>query len=123
MTFEDLAALSRRDRVRAAVLVAVLVAAVLWAVAQFVQPGPPRRIVLAAGPESGIYYQHALRYKEILGREGVSVDVRLTGGAADNLDLLLDPKAGIDVAFMQGGVATFPKADGLEMLASLYYEP
>jgi len=123
MTFEDLAALSRRDRVRAAVLVAVLVAAVLWAVAQFVQPGPPRRIVLASGPESGIYYQHALRYKEILGREGVTVDVRLTGGAADNLDLLLDPKAGIDVAFMQGGVATFPKADRLEMLASLYYEP
>lgn len=123
MTFEDLAALSRRDRVRVAVLVAVLVGAVVWVVAQFVQPGPPRRIVLASGPESGIYYQYALRYKEILGQEGVVVDVRMTGGASDNLDLLLDPKSGVDVAFMQGGVATSPKADGLEMLASLYYEP
>ena len=123
MTFEDFAALSRRDRVRVAVLIAVLAAAVLWAVAQFVRPGPPRHIVLASGPESGIYNQYALRYKEILGREGVRVDVRMSGGAQDNLDLLLDPKSGVDVAFMQGGVATLPKADGLEMLASLYYEP
>jgi TRAP transporter TAXI family solute receptor len=123
MTFEDLAALSRRDRVRVAVGVALLLAAVFWAVAQFLQPGPPRHIVLASGPEGGIYHQYALRYQEILGREGVKVEERMTGGASDNLDLLLDPKSGVDVAFMQGGVATFPKADGLEMVASLYYEP
>ena len=37
--------------------------------------------------------------------------------------LLLDPSSGVDVAFLQGGIATFPEADGLVMLASLYYEP
>ena len=123
MAFEDLAALSRRDRVRLALLVAALVAALVWVSAQFVEPGPPRHIVLASGPASGIYNQYALRYKEILAREGVAVDVRMTRGAADNLGLLLDPKSGVDVAFMQGGVASFPAADGLVMLASLYYEP
>jgi TRAP transporter TAXI family solute receptor len=123
MAFEDLAALSRRDRVRLALLVAALVAALVWVSAKFVEPGPPRHIVLASGPASGIYNQYALRYKEILAREGVAVDVRMTRGAADNLGLLLDPKSGVDVAFMQGGVASFPAADGLVMLASLYYEP
>ena len=123
MAFEDLAALSRNDRVRVAVLVAAVVVAVLWAFAQFLQPGPPRHIVLASGAESGIYHQHALRYKEILGREGVRVDLRMTGGAGENLRLLRDPKSGVDVAFMQGGVATVAEADGLVMLASLYYEP
>ena len=123
MAFEDLAALSRRDRVRLALLVAALVAALVWVSAKFVEPGPPRHIVLASGPASGIYNQYALRYKEILAREGVAVDVRMTQGAADNLGLLLDPKSGVDVAFMQGGVASFPAADGLQMLASLYYEP
>jgi TRAP transporter TAXI family solute receptor len=123
MAFEDLAALSRNDRVRMAVLVGALIVAVLWVSAQFLQPGPSRRIVLASGPESGIYHQYALRYKEILGHEGVKVDVRMTGGAADNLRLLLDPKSGVDVAFMQGGVATLSEAGGLVMLASLYYEP
>jgi TRAP transporter TAXI family solute receptor len=123
MALEDLNALSRSDRVRMALLVAALVIGVVWASAHFLQPGPPRHIVLASGAESGIYYQHALRYKEILGREGVTVDVRMTGGAGDNLRLLRDPKSGVDVAFMQGGVATVPEANGLVMLASLYYEP
>src|SRR5271169_4070767 len=123
MAFEDFAALSRSDRVRLAVVVGALVVAVVWAWAYFLEPGPPRHIVLASGAESGIYHQYALRYKEILAREGVKVDVHMTQGAADNLGLLLDPKSGVDVAFMQGGVARFPAADGLEMLASLYYEP
>jgi TRAP-type uncharacterized transport system substrate-binding protein len=123
MKFEDLAALSRRDRARLAVVGVILLAAAVWASVKFVQSEPPRHLVLASGAESGIYYQYALRYKEILGREGVKVDVRMTRGAEDNLGLLLDPKSEVDVAFMQGGIATFPAADGLEMLASLYYEP
>src|SRR5271169_4049614 len=123
MAFEDFAALSRSDRVRLAVVVGALVVAVVWAWAYFLEPGPPRHIVLASGAESGIYHQYALRYKEILGREGVKVDVRMTQGAADNLGLLLDPKSGVDVALMQGGVVSFPQGDGLVMLASLYYEP
>jgi TRAP transporter TAXI family solute receptor len=123
MALEDLAALSRNDRVRMVLLVAALVVAALWVSAQFLQPGPPRHIVLASGAESGIYHQYALRYKEILRREGVTVDVRMTGGAGENLGLLRDPKSGVDVAFAQGGVATVPEADGLVMLASLYYEP
>jgi len=123
MAFEDLASLYRHNRVRVTVLVAALVIVVLWVSAQFLQPGPSRHIVLATGAESGIYHQYALRYKEVLGREGVAVDLRMTGGAGDNLRLLLDLKSGVDVAFMQGGVATFPEADRLVMLASLYYEP
>jgi TRAP transporter TAXI family solute receptor len=123
MALEDLAALSRNDRVRMAVVVGALVVAVLWASAQFLQPGPPRHIVLASGAERGIYQQYALRYQVRLGRAGVTVDLRMTGGAGDNLRLVRDPKSGVDVAFMQGGVATVAEADGLVMLASLYYEP
>ena len=127
MAFKDLAALSRRDGVRlvvvaAALVIAVLIAA-LWTFAQFLQLGVLRHIVVASGPESGIYHQYALRYKEILSREGVAVDERMTSGAGDNIGLLLDPGSGIDVAFIQGGVATGPQADRLVMLASLYYEP
>jgi TRAP transporter TAXI family solute receptor len=123
MSIEDLALLSRRDRWRLAVLVVILIAAAVWGSVQFMRSALPRQIVLASGAESGIYHQYALRYKEILAREGVTVVVQKTRGADDNLSLLLDPKSGVDVAFMQGGVASFPEADGLVMLASLYYEP
>jgi TRAP transporter TAXI family solute receptor len=114
---------SRRDLVRATALAAVLVAAALWVSFQFLQPAPPRRIVLASGVAGGLYHQYAQRYRAILARDGVTVEERMTSGAGDNLRLLLDPGSGVDVAFMQGGVATFPAADDLVMLASLYYEP
>jgi TRAP transporter TAXI family solute receptor len=123
MAFEDLTLLSRRDRIRLAVLGVALIAAIFWATAHFLEPGPPRRIVLASGAEFGVYHQYARRYIELLARDGVKVEERTTNGAAENLRLLLDPKSGVDIAFMQGGVATFPEADGVVMLASLYYEP
>ena len=47
----------------------------------------------------------------------------MTNGPGDNVELLLDPKSGVDVAFMQGGFADVPGADRLMMLATLYYVP
>lgn len=114
---------SRRDTLRGAFLIAALIAALLWAVFHFLQPAPPRHIVMASGPSSGIYHHFAQRYKEILARDGVTVVERVTNGAADNLRLMLDRKSGVDVALMQGGVATSEEAEKLRMLASLYYEP
>jgi TRAP-type uncharacterized transport system substrate-binding protein len=123
MAFDDFELLSRRDRVRLAVLVAVLVALAIWASVQLLQPGPPRRIVFASGPESGVYHRVVRRYVEILGRQGIVVEERMTGGALDNLLLLQDPRSGVDIGLLQAGIATSPAADGLVMLASLYYEP
>jgi TRAP-type uncharacterized transport system substrate-binding protein len=70
-----------------------------------------------------MYHRDVQRYIQILKRAGVKVQERMTGGAAENLALLRDPKSGVDVAFMLGGVAPAPPPDGIVMLASLYYEP
>ena len=101
-SLSDILLLPRRDLLRTVLLAVLALAACLWVSFQFLEPIPPRRIVLASGPESGLYYQQAQRYKEALGREGVTVDVRITEGGAENLRLLLDPKSGVDIAFMQG---------------------
>jgi TRAP-type uncharacterized transport system substrate-binding protein len=123
MTLESFALLSPRGRLGlAAVLVASIVAAV-WAVALFLQTAPPRRIVLASGLEDGLLHQHAKRYIEILARSGVTVEERMTNGPGDNLRLLQDPHSGVDIAFTQGGIAKFPEANNVIMLASLYYVP
>src|SRR5215813_8658578 len=123
MALEDLTLLSRHERIRLGLLLLAVIALAVWASLKIFQPGPPNHIVLASGAEFGAYHQYALRYKELLAREGVRVEERMSRGAAENLQLLLDPKSKVDVAFMQGGVATFPAADNLVMLASLYYEP
>lgn len=122
MTLEDLAALSRRDRVRVAVVAAFAAAAIAWAILQFMQPAPPRRIVVASGPATGMYHRYAERYEAYLAREGVSLTERMTNGAAENMALLADPRSGVDVAFVQGGAAPAPPHD-VVMIASLYYEP
>src|SRR5262249_13325699 len=56
-------------------------------------------------------------------RDGVTVEERLTAGPGENLRLLEDPHSGVDVGFVQGGIAKSPEADGVVMLASLYYVP
>src|SRR4051812_11902445 len=123
MTLESFALLSPRGRLGlAAVLVASIVAAV-WAVALFLQTAPPRRIVLASGLEDGLLHQHAKRYIEILARSGVTVEERMTNGPGDNLRLLQDPHSGVDIGFTQGGIAKFPEANNVRMIASLYYVP
>lgn len=123
MESDDLATLTRRDRLRFIVLVVALVAVAVWISARFLQPAPPRHIVLASGAAFGLYHQYADRYKQALARDGVTVEERQTSGAADNLRLLLDPTSGVNVAFMQGGIANADAAAKIEMLASLYYEP
>ena len=62
MSSEDLASLSRRDQWRFVALVVVLIAVSVWFSLRFLQPAPPRHIVLATGAPYGLYHQYAQRY-------------------------------------------------------------
>jgi len=123
MALNQYSLLTRSDLLRTGLLFAVAIAAALWVSFQMLQPIPPRTLVLATGAPSGLYHQYGERYRKALAREGVTLVLRGTGGAGENHDLLLDPKSGVDIAFMQGGVAPHNDDKGIVMLASLYYEP
>jgi TRAP transporter TAXI family solute receptor len=123
MSLSELLILSRRDLLRVSVLIALAAAACIWVSFRFLEPFPPSRIVLASGPESSLYHQQAQRYKEVLASEGIALEERITEGAGENLQLLLDRKSGVDIAFVQGGMAKSPETNALVMIASLYYEP
>ncbi|TXG97944.1 MAG: TAXI family TRAP transporter solute-binding subunit [Rhodocyclaceae bacterium] len=106
----------------------VLVAGIGFAVAyQFVEPAPPKKIVITTGGESGAYYQFAKRYATILARNGITLEVLASAGSLQNIERLKADEA--QVAFVQGGVVP-PKEDpdaeddsGLLSLGSLFYEP
>jgi TRAP-type uncharacterized transport system substrate-binding protein len=96
------------------------------------QPQPPRRVVLATGIPQGAYAEFGGRYKTLLARHGIIVELRPTQGAAENLALLRDPASGVDIAFVQGGAdpvggdaATRDAEAGVELvsLGSLFHEP
>src|SRR5438309_3823362 len=80
----------------------------------FVQPAPPRHIVLATGQGGGAYYLFGLQYQALLAREGIDVTVRPTSGSVENIQLLQNGQA--DVAFVQGGTGTSVDAPSLRAL-------
>ncbi len=114
---------SRRD-LRIALASATAIALVAFASAlYFVQPAPPRRIVMAAGQHEGHYGFYAKQYQDFLARSGVTLELRPSNGAAQNLQLLMTPESGVEVAFVQGGTGFGANAPDLVSLGSLYYEP
>ena len=86
-------------------------------------PTPPRHVTLATGVAQGAYAQFGERYAERLRRHGISVTLRSTHGAAENLALLRDPASGVDIAFVQGGAAEADDADTLRSIGSMFHEP
>jgi hypothetical protein len=115
----------------------VLAAALLVLAYWILDPTPPRKVVLATGTEQGAYAEFGKRYAQILKTYGITVELRPTQGAAENLRLLQDPASGVDIAFMQGGAGEHlrkeadslaPADEGdddptLVSLGSLFYEP
>ena len=89
---------------------------------QFVGPPPPRHIVLATGADGGAYQSYGEQLAAYLDKEGVTVELRTTAGAVENLQLL-QSDSGVDVAFVQGGLSEQYDATGVFALGSLYLEP
>ena len=103
---------------------ATLLGAAALAIAyQFVDPAPPSALRLATGGLQGAYHAFGERYREVLARYGIEVELVNTSGSIENLSLLAGDDSGVQVAFVQGGTAGEGQADGLVSLASLYYEP
>ncbi|MEM1265507.1 MAG: TAXI family TRAP transporter solute-binding subunit [Pseudomonadota bacterium] len=79
---------------------------------------PPRTLTFAAGTEGGGYARIAERYRAILARDRIRVDVLETAGSGENAVLLGDGSA--DVALLQGGIQT---TETVASLAALFVEP
>jgi TRAP-type uncharacterized transport system substrate-binding protein len=108
----------------------VLIALLLLVLAYWwLDPQPPRKVVLATGAEQGAYAEFGKRYAALLKQHGITVELRNTQGAAENLALLRDADSGVDIAFAQGGADEL-RATGedetdpdLVSLGSVFYEP
>jgi len=86
-----------------------------------IEPAPIKKMTIATGRESGVYYKYALRYQKLLEEEGISVTIVKTAGSIETLKLLNEQK--VDIGFVQSGTATLKDKVELNSIASLYFEP
>ena len=103
-------------------LVIIVVGIGLYATYQFVDPAPPDRIVLATGADGGAYQRYGQAYARRLAAEGFEVELRESAGSAENLAWLRGD-SGVDVAFVQSGLAEGEDDGAVLALGSLYLEP
>jgi TRAP transporter TAXI family solute receptor len=103
-------------------LAAILcIAGLAWLALDHFIPAPPKKITIAAGSKGGAYEFYARKYRDILARNHVTLDIRSTQGTVENLKLLQDPNSGVSVGFAQGGVSNSSQAPGLESLGRINY--
>jgi TRAP-type uncharacterized transport system substrate-binding protein len=115
--------LSRRDIALIVLPLAVLFALAIWGITHYVQPAPPKIVVMSTGPLDGAYHAFAQRYKKVLAEYGVTLELRPSAGAIENVERLKTRKDGVSVALVQGGIANAENAPGLVTLGSVFFEP
>ncbi len=98
-------------------------ASVLYVAWRWIDPAPPRRVVISTSvPDSG-YERSALGYRDRLAQAGIVLEIRHSGGSLENLERLRDPASGVDAAYTTTGAATPADAANLASLGVVFLSP
>ena len=63
-------------------------------------PATPSKVMMATGPKGATFEYYGRQYRETFARSNVDLELRETAGAVENLELLLDPKSGVEIALL-----------------------
>ena len=95
----------------------------LWLTIRTVMPPPQKRLVMTTGSEAGAYHAISKRYKASLAKSGITLDLKTSAGSAENLMRLQDPKSGVSVRLLQGGISDEKASPDLISVGRMFYEP
>ncbi len=104
-------------------LIGLLIVALCFAIGYIVLPSPPSTLTLSTGVEGGAYALFGERYREILSREKVHLDLLASSGSVENLRRLSDRSIRVDAGFVQDGTGSRAKAKSLVSLGAICYTP
>ncbi|HWM87759.1 MAG TPA: TAXI family TRAP transporter solute-binding subunit [Kofleriaceae bacterium] len=117
-----LVTVSWRDLLIVVVPVALVIVGAIWAAVALVRPAPPDTIRFLGGPDGSSYRNSANKYKAIIERHGVKVEIVTSRGSVDNLQQLAG-NANVDVGFVQSGLTEGVDISGLRSLGSVLAQP
>ena len=86
-------------------------------------PSPPSEITIATAFKGASFEYFGLRYRERLAKYGLTVHLRETAGAVENLRLLQEVSSGVQIGFVTGGVSDGTRAPGLLSLGIVFNQP
>jgi TRAP-type uncharacterized transport system substrate-binding protein len=113
----------KRDLALILAPILLLVAATAWLTVKSSRLAPPNVIRITSGPAVSSYHRFAEKYKAIIERYGVKVEILPSAGAIENLRRLADRSQKVDVGFVQGGVKEGIDVTGLVSLGSVAEQP
>jgi TRAP-type uncharacterized transport system substrate-binding protein len=115
--------ISTRELFKIGIPVLLLILIVFWIAHHFVQPMPSNTIVMTTGVGGRTYAALGERYKQILSRSHVRLELRHSTGSVENFRRLKDKSLAIDVGFVQSGTSSSADAPNLLSLGSISYNP
>ena len=87
-----------------------------WGLFHFLDPAPPRTLVMTTGGESGGYHGFALALKERLNEDGLTLELRTSSGSVENLKRLTDGSGEVQLGLIQSGTTDLLDAHQLNQL-------
>jgi TRAP-type uncharacterized transport system substrate-binding protein len=111
------------SRVLAVVMLLALPAVATWWFVEAWHPAPPRTMRMVTGPAGSAHAEYGARYRDILARSGVRLELHPTAGALANLERLRDAGSGVGAGFVQAGTTTPEQSPELVSLGTVFYEP
>ena len=86
-------------------------------------PAPPSKVVMATAFKGASFEYYGRQYRDIFARSNVKLELRETAGSVENVALLQDPKSGVQITFVTGGVSDGKHAPGILSLGTVYNQP
>jgi TRAP-type uncharacterized transport system substrate-binding protein len=93
---------------------------------RLIGPKVPNEIRMVSGREGTTFYDNAMRYKEFLGRHGVTVRLEQTSGSVENLSALIEaeePTVGFVSGLLDASGKAIEVPEGVESLGTMYLQP
>jgi TRAP-type uncharacterized transport system substrate-binding protein len=113
---------SRKAMTMIVIATVIILALIVW-LCSLLHPLPPHTVTMATGPEGSSYNYFGKRYQILLAKEGIKVVLVPTAGGVENLAKLRDPKSGVDIGLVEGGIADDSDSPALVSLGTICYEP
>jgi hypothetical protein len=118
--FKELFGLSHTASIVSVVFLGlVFLLAMYW----FFRLAPPHTLTITSGTEGSVFQTNAMKYRQILARNGVDLKILPSEGSLENLTRLYDRKFHVDIGFVQGGISNAPRSKEVVSLGSISYEP